>query len=167
MCGTKNGSESFVPAEGSSLTFRVGLVPWRTVFNKLSLLQQFCWVYLFFKTISHQARDCLALQPMKTNGFHRSSVKGKQVYPDPSASLNHQTCFRQVRTRAFTALSCATVKWSRKPLSVLFHRGAGSRISTWGSTGCSLPFPLERDKNVSWFSGFENGSISSCWALFV
>lgn len=102
--------------------------------------------FTFFKTISHRAQDCLALQPMKTNGFHCSSVKGKQVYftswAFSSVSLNHQTCFSQAHMRAFTVISSVTVKWSRKPLSVLFHRGGGSWISTWGSTGCSLPFPL-------------------------
>lgn len=119
--------------------------------------------------------SCAAVWHYNNKGFSPHQCKGLSrciylliLFLSPFLCLlKRQNTFSQACRMAYAALSHLTVKWSRKPQSVPFHRGASSWISTWGSTGCSLLFPLKGDRNVSWFCVIENGSISSCWVLLV
>lgn len=179
-CGPKTlyGSESFEPAEGFSLTFRFGLALWWTVcpltnchyFTSSSEFTSFfltAWLSIISRVTGITACNNKWFSLHQCKG-HTGIFYLLILFFFPFFCLfNHQTCFSLVCVRAFTALSYLTVKWSRKPISVPFHRGDCSWISTRGSTGCSLLFPLKVDRNVSWFLGIENGSISSHWVLLV
>lgn len=169
--------EPFEPAESFSLTFRVGVVPWWTVcpllnchyFTNSSKFTSFKCV-----TRSHQLHNCSALQPITTNGFPCIRVKGKLVYftfwSFSSSLSSFSLIINVLQSGLYEDFHCTLIRqWyvSESPYLCLFTEKLAQGLAHGGQRDAVCPFPLKGDRNVGWFSGTENGSISSHQVLLV
>lgn len=125
-------------------------------------------------TISHQLHNCLALQPITTNRFPCISVKGKQVYftfwSFSSSLSSFSLIINVLQSGLYGGFDCTLIRqWyvSESPYLCLFTEKLAQGLAHGSQRDAVCPFPLKGDRNVSWFSGIENGSISSHQVLLV